>query len=464
MTVSPAARSCLILTDQVGFSAKVQETVMGVGVDTTIRNLGPGTLRSPVPMATVWGEQDAKYVTDAERVRYRIVENTGKDLPDHKFERAGAREMIFFDPPKTRAAIVTCGGLCPGLNNVIRSAFLELHYRYGVAEVLGIRYGFAGLNPEVAKPPFILTAERVDNIHEHGGTMLGTSRGPQPVAAMVDYLASANIDILLCVGGDGTLRGAKAIAEEALARGLPISVVGIPKTIDNDVLYVSRTFGVLTAVERARHILECAHMEARSAYNGVGLVKVMGRRAGFVACGATVASQEVNFALIPEVPFALDGPNGFLAHLRERLRSRQHAVIVVAEGAGQDLLPSSEHRDRSGNLLLQDIGVLLKQRINDFAASEGLQVDVKYFDPSYYIRSVAANSEDAVYCDQLARYAVHAAMAGKTAMVVSSWNSAFMHVPIDMVTSGSKQVDLEGPLWAAVLASTGQPKRFLPDA
>jgi 6-phosphofructokinase 1 len=411
-------------------------------------------------MSTVWGDHDANYTADGERVRYRIVENTGNDLPDLKFERAGARQRLFFEPKRTRAAIVTCGGLCPGLNNVIRSAFLELHYRYGVSEVLGIRYGFAGLNPAVAEPPLRLTPERVDHIHEHGGTVLGTSRGPQPVAAMVDYLADAGIDILLCVGGDGTLKGAQAIGDAATARSLPISVVGIPKTIDNDVMYVSRTFGVLTAVERARHILECAHMEARSAFNGVGLVKVMGRRAGFVACGATVASQEVNFTLIPEVPFALDGENGFLVHLRRRLESRRHAVVVVAEGAGQDLLPSAGERDRSGNLLLQDVGVMLKQRIVRYAQDEGFPIDVKYFDPSYYVRSVAANSDDAIFCDQLARNAVHAAMAGKTAMVVSFWNGAFMHVPIEMATSGSKEVDLEGPLWAAVLAATGQPKRF----
>jgi 6-phosphofructokinase 1 len=429
-------------------------------MDAAIRNLGACSIPSPVAMSTVWGDGDAKYTTDQERVRYRIVENTGNDLPDLKFERAGARQRLFFEPKTTRAAIVTCGGLCPGLNNVIRSAFLELHYRYGVPEVLGIRYGFAGLNPAVAEPPLRLTPENIDHIHEHGGTILGTSRGPQPIGAMVDYLAGAGIDILLCVGGDGTLKGAKAIADEASARDLPISVVGIPKTIDNDVMYVSRTFGVLTAIERARHILECAHMEARSAFNGVGLVKVMGRHAGFVACGATVASQEVNFTLIPEVPFTLDGGNGFLAHLRRRLDSRRHAVVVVAEGAGQDLLPDAGERDRSGNLLLQDIGVMLKQRIVQYARAEGFPVDVKYFDPSYYVRSVAANSEDAIYCDQLARNAVHAGMSGKTAMVVSFWNGTYMHVPIDMVTSDSKRVDLESPLWAAVLATTGQPKRF----
>jgi 6-phosphofructokinase 1 len=315
-------------------------------MDTTIRSLGARSIPSPVAMSTVWGDQDANYTTDTERVRYRIVENTGNDLPDLKFERAGAREKLFFEPKRTRAAIVTCGGLCPGLNNVIRSAFLELHYRYGVPEVLGIRYGFAGLNPAVAEPPLRLTPERVDHIHEHGGTVLGTSRGPQPIGTMVDYLAGAGIDILLCVGGDGTLKGAQAIADEASARGLPISVVGIPKTIDNDVMYVSRTFGVLTAVERARHILECAHMEARSAYNGVGLVKVMGRHAGFVACGATVASQEVNVTLIPEVPFVLEGEDGFLAHLQRRLEARHHAVVVVAEGAGQDLLPGAGERDQ----------------------------------------------------------------------------------------------------------------------
>jgi 6-phosphofructokinase 1 len=411
-------------------------------------------------MSTVYGDSMANYTTDRARVRYRLIENTDAPVPDLLFELAGPREHIYWNPAQTRAAIVTCGGLCPGLNNVIRSVFLELHHRYGVPEVLGLRFGYQGLNPACGHEPMKLSEDIVDRIHEHGGTILGTSRGPQPPEVMVDFLQHNRINILFCVGGDGTLRGAKSISDAAAARGFPVSVIGIPKTIDNDVMYVQRTFGVMTAVEQARRVLESAHMEARSAYNGVGLVKLMGRHAGFVTCGATVSSGEVNIALIPEVPFALEGENGLFAYLRKRLEKRHHAVIVVAEGAGQDLMAQTEGTDRSGNRKMSDIGLFLRDGMREYANRAGMPIDVKYFDPSYYIRSGAPISEDAILCDQLARSAVHAAMAGRTAMIVSMWHSAYMHVPIDMATSASKQVDLEGPLWAACLSATGQPETF----
>ena len=431
-------------------------------IDTAITTLGPCTLLSPVRLSTQLGDQLCDYVPDSVRVRYQGVFGTGDDLPaEVSFEAAGPRERIFFNPATTRAAIVTCGGICPGMNNVIRSAFLELSYNYDVSEVLGIRYGYAGMNPAVGLTPVRLTAEYVDHIHEHGGTVLGTSRGPQPPEVMVDFLEQNRINILICVGGDGTLRGAKAVSDEARRRNLPIAVVGVPKTIDNDVLYVQRTFGVNTAIEAAASVLDCAHMEARSVFNGIGLVKVMGREAGFVACGATLANQEVNLALIPEVPFALEGEGGVLAFLHKRLERRQHALVVVAEGAGQDLVADvTGGTDKSGNKKLADIGLFMKQRLADYFAGVKVPVEIKYFDPSYYIRSVRANADDAIFCDQLARNAVHAAMSGKTALVVGQWNSMFTHIPINLATSGKKQVEPEGAIWRSVLAATGQPRRF----
>ena len=429
---------------------------------TAISHLGACTVRSPLGLATRRGAGTGAFVADRARVRYQVECDTGHDLPaDILFEKAGPREQIFFAPRETRAAIVTCGGLCPGLNNVIRSACLELHQNYGVKEVLGIRYGYAGLNPKVGEPPILLTPELVDEIHEVGGTLLGTSRGPQPLEAMVDFLVERKIQILLCVGGDGTLRGAGAIASEAQRRGLAIAVVGIPKTIDNDVMYIRRTFGVSTATEVARKVLDCAHNEARSAFHGVGLVKVMGRHAGFIAACATLASQEVNFCLIPEVPFVLEGRHGFLEALRERLERRCHAVVVIAEGAGQDLIANlPAETDASGNKRLADIGTYLKQRIVDHFAQVQLPVDVKYFDPSYIIRSTPANCDDALLCDQLARNAAHAAMAGKTNVVIGFWNNAFTHIPIAMAVAEKKQIDPEGMLWTSVLAATNQPRTW----
>ena len=428
---------------------------------TQIESLGPRRMPSPLRLPRQPGEASA-FVSDERRVRYQIEIGTDSDLShDVTFEKAGPRETLFFEPDKTMVAIITCGGVCPGLNNVIRSAVLELYHNYGVGNVMGIRYGYAGLNTEVGMPPVKLTPELVSDIHEQGGTLLGSSRGQQPTDRMVDFLVERNVDILLCIGGDGTLRGARDIANEVRNRKLNIAVVGIPKTIDNDVMYVSRTFGLITAIEKAHQILDCAHGEARSAYNGVGLVKLMGRDAGFIAATATVASQEVNFCLIPEVPFVLTGKNGFLETLRRRLEFKPHAVVAVAEGAGQDLIKNlPAETDASGNRRYADIGVHLKEQIVNYFRRIGVPIDVKYFDPSYFLRGVPANCDDALLCDLLARNAVHAAMAGKTNLIVGFWNGTFTHIPISLAVSEKKRVDPEGFLWIGVLATTGQPSKW----
>jgi 6-phosphofructokinase 1 len=372
------------------------------------------------------------------------------------FEKAGPRRKLFFDPAATRAAIVTCGGLCPGLNNVIRSVTRELRRSYGVSSVLGIRGGYRGLDPARGRLPMELSEDLVEDIHREGGTLLGTSRGPVDTDIAVDFLVARRINVLFTVGGDGTQRGGHALYEKARDRGHAMSVVGIPKTIDNDVVYVSRTFGYSTAVAEAERVIESAHTEARSVDNGVALVRLMGRHAGFIAAAATVASQDVNFCLVPELPFALDGEGGLLAALERRLQRKGHAVIVVAEGAGQGLLGGRGERDASGNLVLQDIGVFLKERLQAHFKARGIEMALRYFDPSYQIRACAANTEDALLCDRMARHAVHAAMAGKTGLVISYLNAQFVHVPIQEIVQGSKRLDLEGELWRAVLSSTGQ--------
>ncbi|MFN7931923.1 MAG: ATP-dependent 6-phosphofructokinase [Bryobacteraceae bacterium] len=380
--------------------------------------------------------------------------------PPVLFEKAGPRERIFFDPAGTRAAMVTCGGLSPGLNNVLRSIFLELHYHYGVPEVLGIRYGYAGLDPANGHEPVIFTKDFVHGIHNKGGTVLGTSRGPVDPGVALDFLASRGINILFCIGGDGTQRGAHRLHEEAQRRGYPLAVVGVPKTIDNDIDFVWRTFGYSTAVEESAHIIDSAHAEAKSVLNGVGLVKLMGREAGFLACGATLASSEVNFTLIPEVPFALQGENGFLEHLKRRLLLRRHAVVVLAEGAGQDLVAGSHEIDKSGNLKLKDSGRELRRIIQEYFAAENIPVDVKYFDPSYIVRSRPANKDDALLCDQFARCAVHAAMAGRTDVLIGLWYNMFVHVSIPMATAQKRRVNPASEVWSAVLSSTGQPAQM----
>jgi 6-phosphofructokinase 1 len=415
-----------------------------------VESLGAGRYPSPISCARAeasWVPEDVRWTS--------ATPPPGLML----FEEAGPRSRLFFDPARTRAALVTCGGLCPGLNNVIRSAFLELHHRYGVGEVLGFRWGYQGLDPVHGAAPIRLTPEFVEDIHKEGGTILGTSRGPVDTAVAVDNLIRLGVDILLTVGGDGTQRGSSDLFLESRRRGHPLAVVGIPKTIDNDVPFVSQSFGFQTSVEEATRIIDGAHTEAHSVQNGISLVKVMGRYAGFIAAAATIANQDVNFTLVPEVPFTLDGPGGFLAVLKRRVLERKHAVIVVAEGAGQDLVAAAvEARDASGNAGIADVGVFLRDRITAYFKAEGVPFVLRYFDPSYSIRSRPADAEDAILCDAYARHAVHAGMAGRTGLVIGHMNDTFVHVPIGMLSTQSKRLDPAGSTWRAVLASTGQPE------
>jgi 6-phosphofructokinase 1 len=399
-----------------------------------------------------------RFVSDDGSVPEQIIRGLPVPQPELEFELAGPRSKLFFDPARTRAGIVTCGGLCPGLNNVIRSLFNELHHAYGVQEVLGFRGGYAGLDPAHGQPPIRLTAEFVNSIHRHGGTALGTSRGRVDDAAAVENLARLGVGILFTVGGDGTQRGGKELFQLARQRGHKLAVVGIPKTVDNDVAFVSRTFGYLTAVQEAALVLDRAHAEARSVHNGIALVKVMGRHAGFIAVGATVASQEVNFCLIPEVPFTLDN---FLAALKQRVLDRAHAVIIVAEGVGQEWLGNhGAERDASGNVKLGDIGSFLRGQIEAYFRAEKIPMVLRYIDPSYHLRSGPANSEDSILCDLFARNAVHAAMAGKTGLVIGFLHDEFIHVPIELLASRRKSVDPAGPVWRGALAATGQPQQL----
>ena len=378
--------------------------------------------------------------------------------PGLQFEVAGPRDKLFFDGRKTRAGIVTCGGLCPGLNNVIRSLFLELYYGYGVTEVLGFRNGYSGLDPDCGVEPVQMTPQFVEGIHQKGGTVLGSSRGPVDVGRAVDNLIARGIDILFTVGGDGTQRGANDLYQEAKKRGHALSVVGVPKTIDNDVAFVSRTFGFFSALEEAARVLDCAHTEACSVPGGIGLVKLMGRHAGFITAGATVACQDVNFALVPEVPFTLER---FLGALKERMQSKSHAVIAVAEGAGQNLLDGDGGgKDASGNVKLKDIGRFLREKIETYFKAEGIPVVVRYFDPSYQVRSRPANCEDQLLCDLFARQAVHAAMAGKTGLVIGFLHERFIHVPIELLAKQVKRLEPNSGWWRSVLAATGQPQHL----
>lgn len=379
------------------------------------------------------------------------------ELPP-SFELAGAREHVFFEPDGLTCGVVTCGGLCPGLNNVVRALVRHLTYGYQVRRILGFRYGYTGLAGRPGCEPVVLTPSVVDTAHGQGGTLLGTSRGPQDQGVMIETLQREGVGVLFVLGGDGGLRGASALATAITRRGLPIAVVGIPKTIDNDLQWTWRSFGFASAVEAALGVLQAAHTEAIAAWNGIGLVKLMGRHSGFIAAHATLASSDVNFCLVPEVPFRLEGPGGLLDALERRLAHKPHAVVVVAEGAGQDLLGTDPaERDASGNVRLRDIGTFLRDRIAGHFLARGIEVALRYMDPSYTLRSVPANAEDARYCLALGQYAAHAGLAGRTNVLVGRWNHRFIHVPIPMAVGRRRQLDPRGEEWRRVLETTGQP-------
>jgi 6-phosphofructokinase 1 len=417
-----------------------------------------GECRHPSPLATRRGHEP--FVDEARRVLLcsDAVELAGLGTAPPSFEPAGPRAQVFFEPGSLTCGVLTCGGLCPGLNNVVRAIVLRLAYAYRVRRIYGFRYGYAGLAHPERHEPRVLVPEVVEHVHERGGTALGSSRGPQDLGRMVDTLVRLDVKLLFVIGGDGGLRGASAIAGEIARRGLAIAVVGVPKTIDNDLQWTWRSFGFETAVDAARTVLAGAHEEARGAWNGVGLVKLMGRHSGFIAAHATLASGDVNLCLVPEVPFVLDGPDGFLAALEARLAEKHHALVVVAEGAGQELLGGGGPPvlDASGNVKLKDVGPFLRDRILAHLAAKRIDGVVRYIDPSYTIRSLPTNSFDAQLCLALGQHAVHAGMAGRTDVLVGVWNQRFTHVPIPLAVAARRQLDPRRELWQRVLESTGQ--------
>lgn len=426
-----------------------------IEINTKISRLGPANIVNAI--------SNVLYVDDSKPLTLTMTSEEMSELDDEtmalQFDKAGPREKLYFDPSKTKCAIVTCGGLCPGLNDVIRSIVLKAHYNYGIPTVVGVRNGLRGFIPKYGYDLMELSPDKVASIHQFGGTILGTSRGPQPAEEIVDSLERMNINILFVIGGDGTMRAAKKIVDEISVRGRKIAVIGIPKTIDNDINFISRSFGFDTAVEKAAEAIQCAHVEAAGIHNGIGLVKLMGRNAGFIAAQATLALQEVNFLLVPEQPFVIDGQHGLLAALERRLASRNHALIVCAEGAGQDLLEEAGGESSLTNGL-GDICGTLTRRIQKHFNERGIEMSLKYIDPSYIIRSVPANAGDRVYCGFLGQHAVHAAMAGKTSMVVTELHASMVHLPLELVVQKQRTINTRSGYFHSVMETTGQQDYF----
>lgn len=422
----------------------------------------------PSPVADHLGAGSMHFVGAADKVMLEDALSAQRGVNENPaarpaFELAGPRNKIFFDPRTVRCGIVTCGGLAPGLNNVVRGIVLELWAGYGVRQIFGFRFGYEGLIARHGHLPMTLTPESVAHIHHEGGTVLGTSRGSQEAAELVDNLEANGIGLLFVIGGDGTMNGAIHMCAEIARRGLRIGVIGIPKTIDNDIPFIDRSFGFVSAYSAAVDVIRSARVEAMAARNGIGLVKLMGRHSGFLACQAALASTEADLVLIPEVPTALHGDAGVFAFVERVLAHKGNAVIVVAEGAAQeqiaDPLPGETH-DKSGNTRLKDVGVFLRDRLVANLRERGRDPTVKYIDPSYAIRSIPACPSDSIYCWNMARNAVHAGMAGNTAMLIGRWHGRFVHVPMALATRQRCHVDPDGDLWMSVIEATGQPRSF----
>jgi 6-phosphofructokinase 1 len=466
-TAWPAAESTIKVDGPTGLRGRISPA------DVVIKDLG--RCEHPSPVAAHLGTGALHFVGEADKV---LVNDCLSDIGAYAgqvgalpaFELAGPRNKIFFDPRKMRCGIVTCGGLCPGLNNVIRGLVLELAQGYGVRTILGFRFGYEGLISRFGHEPLLLTPTSVAHIHQQGGTILGSSRGSQDPGEVVDRLQQLGIDVLFVVGGDGTIRGAMQLSAEIGRRGLPIGVIGVPKTIDNDIHFIDRSFGFESAYSAAVDVIRSARVEASGARDGIGLVKLMGRHSGFVACNAALAATDVDLVLVPEIHIALDGENGVVRTVERVLERQGHAVIVVAEGAGQELVQTGNgggdgngagSSDKSGNSRLKDIGAYLRDRLPQLLRETGRDVTLKYFDPSYTIRSVPASPSDSVYCWNMARNAVHAAMAGNTEMLVGRWHGRFVHVPMPLATRSRKQVSPSDDLWMSVIEATGQPRSFV---
>ncbi len=427
--------------------------------DTKIEKLGVAKYSTKI-FSKVVQEQDFILCDPFYRKKQRNKSSHSKlkifstDTEQLSFLKAGQRKKIYFESGRVVAGIVTCGGICPGINVVIRSIVMTLYRIYNCKNVLGFQYGLKGF-VDKNFPPISLKPQKIEFIHQAGGSILGTSRGIQNFAEIVNCLVKNKINQLYIIGGDGTFQAALAIQKEIKKRDLKIALIAIPKTIDNDISFVAKTFGFDTAVEAAANAIQSASVESRSVYNGIGLVKLMGRNSGFIAANASLAQRNVDFVLIPEQPFGLQGKKGFLQALKQKLLKNGSVLIVAAEGAGQELMHSHGETDESGNPKLADIGKYLSQEIVKFCQEQKIDCDLKYIDPSYIIRSVPANTQDTIFCGNLGKNAVHAAMAGFTSAVSSIWHGVYCYFPLVLALE-KKYINLKGKTWTDVLELTRQ--------
>ncbi|XP_058114792.1 ATP-dependent 6-phosphofructokinase 2 [Magnolia sinica] len=422
------------------------------------------TYINPLDNNPFYHPTDGFYINPSDVILHRTIYDLSSTFPATRpnpaYHLAGPRKEIFFNPSQVHAAIVTCGGLCPGLNTVIRELVVGLWELYGVRRISGVLSGYRGF---YTMEPIQLDPKLVHNWHKQGGSALKTSRGGFDLEKIVNAIEARGFNQVYIIGGDGTMRGVVKIFKEICRRKLNIAIAGIPKTVDNDIGIIDRSFGFQTAVETAQQPISAAHVEAESAVNGIGLVKLMGRSTGHIALHATLSSRDVDCCLIPEMEFYLEGKGGLFEFLGQCLKEQGHAVIVVAEGAGQDLIPRTdaqkEERDESGNPVFLDVGVWLKSELKRWWTRDhaGELFTVKYIDPTYMIRALPANATDNLYCTLLAYSTIHGVMAGYTGFVSAPINSNYVYIPVAEVAESRNVVDIKDHKWAWVRSVTNQP-------
>lgn len=396
----------------------------------------------------------------------RLFEQAGSPPPS--FPEAGPRKELCFDPHRVKAAVVTTGGLAPGLNSVVHS-IVDRHFNtYELNETLGgavygIYDGFRGLRDCASNSTTLNPKVTLDWLRQ-GGSNLGSIRfrDPQGEKHLVDEIAKSitqmAIDILYVIGGDGSQLIAHKVAQAVPS----ISVLGVPKTMDNDVLWVRESFGFDTTVEQATHAINALHFEAQSTRR-VGLLQFFGAESGFVAANAALASGQVDLVLIPEAFNNLSDEQlqhywkMLLGHLDDRVKRQAHmphAIVVVAEGVETALVQQKSRKlGRKGDfleLLKQDIAGKVRDR-------RGRCLEIFVNEPRHYIRSGAANAHDQIFCERLGALAVDNGLAGYTNCMVSHWLTEYVLVPLELVVQGQKSIQTSGMFWRQVETSTGQP-------
>lgn len=501
-----------------------------------VEKIGAGlpTITNPIPLEIrgSFREESDTIIVDA-RSRYHCtsggknkccLENIGLTFPE-----AGPRENLVY-PMESRdgatdslqVGVLVSGGIAPGINAVIKG-IVDRHTLYSNhakenddtsydLEIIGYRDGFSGL---LSGSHIKLNRKKVRDFANKGGSLLGTSRyhplldlddpGKRD-SAVRDIISNLkDIDILYVIGGDGSMRAAHMIwtrAQRMHAEGeaSKLSVVAIPKTMDNDILWVWQSFGFMSAVEKAKQFVLQLHTEA-SSNPRLGIMQLFGSDSGFVVTHAALASGVCDYVLIPEADFSMEVLCEFI---KKKLKSRYKrgqdgkspfGMILMAETAiPRDGInsPGCKYIDDPDVGLEKEEKIAIEKFIADGRRVQGqtqdalrrggikiisrvVQKEIRQMKPGQYwekfrvftneprhlIRAIDPSVQDVIFGQRMGTLAVDNAMAGYTDFMISQWLTEYVLVPLKLVVLGRKRVPQKGIFWKSVLANTGQPHEMV---